>query len=77
MLYKPPGLTRPLKAIDGVITYRNDNLSLKDVAFVTGKDQVKATFTIEQLSHAAKLSSLQVSTEGIDLADVNYYLSSS
>jgi AsmA-like C-terminal region/Protein of unknown function len=77
MFYKPPGLTRPLKAIDGVIAYKNDNLSLKNVAFVTGQDQVKATFTIEQLSHAAKLSSLQVSTDGIDLADVNYYLSSS
>ena len=76
MLYQPPGLSRPLKAIDGVIAYKNDNLSLKDVAFVTGQDQVRATFTIEQLSHAAKLSVLQVNTDGIDLADVNYYLSS-
>ena len=77
MLYQPPGMAKPLKAVSGVITYKNDNLSLKNVAFVDGSDQVQTTFTIQQLSKAAKLANLKVRTDGIDLATLHYYLSSS
>jgi hypothetical protein len=77
MFYQPPGLSQPLRSVSGVIEYKNDNLTLSDVAFVSHGDAVKTSLTIENLSGAqAKLTNLSVNTSGIDLSDVHFYLSS-
>ncbi len=77
MFYQPPGLSRPLQAKTGLIVYRGDKLVLTDVGFLAKSGQINTTMTIEDLSRLAKLTDLKLKTEGIDLSDVNYYLSSS
>ncbi|HEY9681985.1 MAG TPA: AsmA-like C-terminal region-containing protein [Oculatellaceae cyanobacterium] len=76
LFYAQSGLSKPLHATSGIISYKNDNLSLGDVSFVINGDVVHTTFTIEQLSHAAKLSALSLKTSGINLSDIHNYLSS-
>jgi uncharacterized protein involved in outer membrane biogenesis len=76
LFYAQAGLSKPLHATSGIISYRNDNLALQDVSFVTNGDVVKTTFTIEQLSRAARLSRVSLKTKGINLSDIHYYLSS-
>ncbi len=76
MYYQPPGLSRPLRATGGLIVYKNDDLVLNDVAFVGKGGQINTTMTIQSVTQAAKLTNLKIKTAGIDLSDVNFYLSS-
>ena len=76
MFYKPPGMEKPLRADSGLIVYKNDNLILDDVTFISNQDRIHTSLTITNLSHDAALTDLRIKTAGIDLSEVNYYLSS-
>ena len=77
MYYKPPGMEKPLRADSGLIVYKNDDLTLEDVTFVSNQDRIHTSMTIKDLSRSATLTDLRIKTAGIDLSEVNYYLSSS
>ncbi|HEY9773966.1 MAG TPA: AsmA-like C-terminal region-containing protein [Planktothrix sp.] len=74
--YAPPGLTRPLHVRGGTMVYDHDNLSLKELLVQIKSDRVIASIEITDLSHSATLQSIKLNTAGLELADANYYLSS-
>ena len=76
IFYRVPGMDRPLRADSGLIVYRDDNLFLNDVTFLSRSDKIHTSMTIKNLSHAATLTDLKIKTAGMDLSEVNYYLSS-
>ena len=72
-----PDFPGQLNAKTGIIAYNGDTLTISDVGFLVKSGQVDTTLTIEDLSRVAKLTKLKIKTTGIDLSDVNFYLSSS
>lgn len=76
LYYKPPGLEKPLRATAGQIIYDNDELDLKDVEIVSRGNTIVTSISIENLSTEARIKRVKAKTEGIDLADIHYYLSS-
>lgn len=74
--YQPPGLDKPLRATSGLIVYENDTLELKDVALVSRGNTLITSLTIDQVSTKSILRRVKAKTQGIDVADVHYYLSS-
>lgn len=79
LCYQPAGMTKPLRAKSGTITYDRDVLTLNEVGFVTHNDKVVTTFAIENLStpRATVSKTIKVKSAGIDLSDVDFYLASS
>lgn len=76
LYYQPPGLSRPLHARSGTIVYDHDQLSLSEVALLVRNDKVLLGMEIDNVSKAAVLNQVVVKTAGVDVSDVNYYLSS-
>lgn len=76
LYYKPLGLSRSLRATSGSILYTQDNLTLDKVAFINHADKVTLSIDIVGLSREAKVRHVSVKTDGVNLSDVNYYLSS-
>lgn len=76
LYYKPPGLEKPLRATAGYIVYDDDQLVLKEVALVSRGNTIVTSVSIDNVSTEARLTRAKAKTEGIDLADVHYYLSS-
>lgn len=76
LYYQPPGLSKPLRAVSGKITYNQDELTLKDVGLVSQGNKLITNLVIANLSHASKLKHLRVQSAGIELKDVHFYLSS-
>lgn len=76
LYYKPPGLEKPLRTTAGEIVYDNDELVLKDVEMVSGGNTIITSVSIENVSTEARLTRVKAKSEGIDLADIHYYLSS-
>ncbi|MBK7746818.1 MAG: AsmA family protein [Candidatus Obscuribacter sp.] len=74
--YKPPGLTRSLKAVSGNITFADDRISLQDVDIVTRGMKITTSVIIEDISRTAKVRTVHVKSDGVDIADVDYYLAS-
>ena len=74
--YQPPGLTRPLRARGGTITYDKDNLTLSELQLAIKNDKVYLTVDIGDVSKTAVVKRVLVKTSGTELVDVNYYLSS-
>jgi hypothetical protein len=75
--YQPPGLTRSLKAVSGNIIYNNNKVTLSNVGIVSHGNRVTTNLTISNLTSKAKVSDIHVKSDGIELGDVDYYLSSS
>jgi hypothetical protein len=76
LCYQPTGMSKPLRSKAGTIIYDHDKLSLIDVAFVVRNDKVTTSLEIDKLSTAASVNKIKVKTAGVELAEVNYYLSS-
>ncbi|MBX3154023.1 hypothetical protein KF728_27960 [Candidatus Obscuribacterales bacterium] len=76
LYYQPPGLAKPLRAKAGVIVYDNDQLILREVALVTNNKTIVTSLTMDRVSKDASLSRVKMKTDSIELADLNYYLSS-
>jgi len=76
LYYHPPGLSRPLRATAGAITYEHDELNLKDVTLMSRGNQLNTSVDIANLSTTSDLKRVKVRTTGIDIADAHYYLSS-
>lgn len=76
LYYQPPGLAKPLRAKAGVIVYDNDQLILREVALVASGKTIVTSLTMDRVSKDASLSRVKMKTDSIELADVNYYLSS-
>ncbi len=74
--YQPPGLDKPLRARSGHIVYENDELVLTDVTMVTHGNEIQTSLTIEDVSTRCLLKRVKAKSEGIELSDLNYYLSS-
>lgn len=74
--YKPPGLTRSLRATSGLMTYENDNFELKEVGIISRGMRLTTSLRIENVSRTAELKSVHVKSDGIDVGDIDYYLSS-
>jgi hypothetical protein len=77
LYYQPPGLAKPLRAVSGNIVYNEDTLKLDDVCFVSHDDKIIASLIIDHLSTAANLQKIKAKTSGVNLPEINYYLSSS
>ncbi|MBU6451428.1 MAG: hypothetical protein KGS72_06600 [Cyanobacteria bacterium REEB67] len=75
--YQPPGLTRSLKAVSGNIIYNNDKITLANVGIVSHGNRLTTNLSISNLGKKAKLSDIHVKSDGIELGDIDYYLSSS
>jgi hypothetical protein len=75
--YEPPALANSLKATSGTITYRNDRLELKDVGFALKGGPVTASLSIANLGTNARLEKIKIKSDGTDLKDAHYYLTSS
>lgn len=75
--YQPPTLANSLKATSGTITYRSDRLDLKDVGFALKGGPITASLSIANLSTHARLEKIKIKTDGTDLKDAHYYLTSS
>jgi hypothetical protein len=76
LYYQPPGLAKPLRAKSGVIVYDNDQLILREVALLTNGKTIITSLTMDRVSKDAILSRVKTKTDSIELADLNYYLSS-
>ena len=76
LYYQPPGLAKPLRAKAGVIVYDNDQLILREVALVASGKTIVTSLTMDRVSKDASLSRVKMKTDSIELADLNYYLSS-
>ncbi len=76
LFYQPPGLTKPLRAKGGTIVYDKDNLTLSDLLLAVRSDKVTVGLTINNVSGVADVKDIKVQTLGVDLTEVNYYLSS-
>ncbi len=74
--YRPPGLTRPIRAVSGNILYEHDNVTLTDVGIITRGMRLTTSVRIEALSTVAALKRVHVKSDGIDIGDIDYYLSS-
>lgn len=74
--YQPPGLDKPLRATAGLMVYENDTLELKDVALVSRGNTMVTSLTIDQVSTRSILRRVKAKSQGIELSDVHYYLSS-
>jgi hypothetical protein len=75
--YQPPGLTRGLKANGGNIIYQNDTVRLENVGILARNNRIVTNLTIYNLLTKARLRDIHVKTDGIELGDIDYYLSSS
>ncbi|MBS2006547.1 MAG: hypothetical protein JST01_05880, partial [Cyanobacteria bacterium SZAS TMP-1] len=75
--YQPPGLTRSLKAVSGNIIYDDDKISLNNVGIVSHGNRLTTNLSIYNLRTKARLSDIHVKSDGIELGDIDYYLSSS
>ncbi|MDQ5937965.1 MAG: AsmA family protein, partial [Cyanobacteriota bacterium erpe_2018_sw_21hr_WHONDRS-SW48-000092_B_bin.40] len=74
--YRPPGLTRPIRAVSGNILYEHDNVTLTDVGIISRGMRLTTSIRIDDLSHAAVLRRVHVKSDGIEIGDIDYYLSS-
>lgn len=77
LYYQPPGLSRALRAVSGSLTYEHDRLTLREVGLVSQHNRKLVTsLAIDDLSGAATLRRVKAKTNGLDLSDVHFYLSS-
>ncbi len=74
--YRPPGLTRPIRAVSGNILYEHDNVTLTNVGIISRGMRLTTSIRIDDLSHAAELRRVHVKSDGIEIGDIDYYLSS-
>jgi hypothetical protein len=76
LYYQAPGVSRPLRATGGSIAYDHDELVLREVPLVSHNNQLLTNLDIANLSTTSDLKRVKVKSTGVELADVNYYLSS-
>ncbi len=76
LYYQPPGLAKPLRAKSGVIVYDKDQLILREVALISNGKTIVTSLTIDKVSKECILSRVKTKTDSMELADINYYLSS-
>lgn len=74
--YRPPGLTRPIRAVSGNILYEHDRVTLVDVGIISRGMRLTTSIRIDDLSSTATLRRVHVKSDGIDIGDIDYYLSS-
>ncbi len=74
--YRPPGLTRPIRAVSGNILYEHDRVTLVDVGIISRGMRLTTSIRIDDLSTTATLRRVHVKSDGIDIGDIDYYLSS-
>lgn len=74
--YRPPGLSRSLKAISGSIIYDRGNINLQEVGIVSHGMKLTTSVRIDDTAKSAVLRDVHVKSDGIDIADIDYYLSS-
>lgn len=74
--YRPPGLSRSLRAVSGTILFANDVITLSDVDIVARGMKLTTSLVIEDLTGSARLKNVHVKSDGIDIADIDYYLAS-
>ncbi|MBI4532880.1 MAG: hypothetical protein HY711_02945, partial [Candidatus Melainabacteria bacterium] len=76
LFFQPPGLSRPLRAQSGRLTYNHDELVLQDVALVGQGTKLVTSLAVEHLSTKARLRYIKVKTTGYELSEINFFLSS-
>ncbi|MBX9696023.1 MAG: hypothetical protein K2Z81_26790, partial [Cyanobacteria bacterium] len=76
LYYQPPGLDTPLRARSGHIVFDHDELVLTEVTMVMHSNEIQTSLTIEDVSTRCLLKRVRAKSEGIELTDINYYLSS-
>lgn len=77
LYYQPPGLARPLRGVSGSLRYEGDELVLREVGLVSRQGQKLVTsLAIDDLSGQARLKRVKAKTTGLDLSELNFYLSS-
>ncbi len=76
LYYLAPGVGRPLRATAGTITYDDDRLVLRGVQLFSQNNQLMTDLDITNLSTTADLKQVNVKSSGIDLSELNYFLSS-
>ncbi len=76
LYYQPPGLAKPLRSKSGTILYDKDQLILREVALISNGKTIVTSCTIDKVSKECILSRVKAKTDSIELADINYYLSS-
>lgn len=77
LYYQPPGLARALKAVSGTIIYEKDQLTLKKVGLVAHGSTLTTGIVIDNVSAEATVRKVRMRSPGIDIADIDYFLSSS
>ncbi len=76
LYYQPPGLSHPLKAVSGTITFNNERLDLKDVGFALNGGTVVTNLSVFNLLSDARIDKFKLKSAGVDLKDVCYYFNS-
>ncbi len=76
LFYQPDGHTIPLRAKTGVIVYDNDQLTLREVALIANGKSIITSLTIDKVSTQCLLKRVKTKTDSIEIADLNYYLTS-
>lgn len=76
LYYQAPGVTRPLRATAGTITYDHDQLVLRDVPLISHNNQLVTNLDITNLSTTSDLKRVKVRSSGIELGDLHFFLSS-
>lgn len=76
LYYQPPGLAKPLRAKAGEIVYNKDQLILREVALISNGKTIITSATIDKVSKECILTRVKAKTDSMELADINYYLSS-
>ena len=77
LYYQRPGLSRPLRGVSGSLRYEGDELVLREVGLISRQGQKLVTsLAIDDLSGQARLKRVKAKTNGLDLSELNFYLSS-
>jgi len=76
LAYQPPGLSKPITAVSGNLTYENDSLISKDVGVALNSGTVYNSFQLDHLSKDSTLDRMRLKSSGVDVHEIEYYLDS-
>ncbi len=76
LVYQPKGLSKPVTAVCGNLTYENDTLISKDVGVALASGTVYVSFQMNHLSKETSVDKMRLKSPGVDVHEIEYYLDS-
>lgn len=74
--YKAIGGMKPVRVTGGNISLKDDQLKVKDAVLGLRGSSVVTTLTADNISKSPQVKEVEIKSQGLDLADVEYYVCS-